>query len=119
MKLALGSYRINGIPKFARSASGSKSMPAIGHQMRSIRRKVKAEVRQAVIRHFRSRCRRFEAVPAKRDGANQPTPNPSRMAKKGIPMPPPTARRSSRMKAMIGRRNLRARRVDMDLQFKV
>ena len=119
MKLALGSYRINGIPKFAMSASGSKSMRAIGPQMRSIRRKVKAEVRQAVIRHLRSRCQRFEAVPAKTDGAIQPTPNPSTIAKKGTPMPIPTAKRSRRIKAMMGKRNLRVRRVDIDLHSKV
>jgi hypothetical protein len=52
MKLALGSYRIIGMPKFARSAEGSRSIREIGPQMRSIRNKVKLEVRKAAVRLF-------------------------------------------------------------------
>jgi hypothetical protein len=52
MKLALGSNKINGIPKFARSADGSRSIRVIGPQMISISKNVKHDVRYAAVRHI-------------------------------------------------------------------
>jgi hypothetical protein len=47
------------------------------------------------------------------DGVNQPTINPNRMAKMGTPIPTPTAKRSRRIKASIGKRSLRDLTVDI------
>lgn len=112
-KLAFGSYKSIGIPKFAKSAAGSKSIWAAGPQMMSINMNVKPAVRQAATRHMRSSWRQCEAVFTRIDGANQPVMNPNRIAKIGTPIPAPTAKRSRKTKTTKGTRNSRESKVDI------
>jgi hypothetical protein len=115
MKLALGSNKIKGIPKLARSADGSSNMRAGGAQIIIIINNVKQDVRIDASMHFFSNSRKLAASRMNIRGANQPTTNPRRIAKKGTPMPAPIARRSRKQNAMIGSRNRREINLDIIL----
>lgn len=99
MKLAFGSYRIIGMPKFLKSDAGSKSRMMVRPQMAHITKKVKNEVMKAYLKTrwrvslmLRSRTLILFAM-------YQPTTNPNSMQKIGTPIPIPTHRRSRRMKS--------------------
>ena len=117
MKLALGSNKIKGIPKFARSADGSSSMRVVGPQVIIIMNNVKDDVRNDASRHFFSNSRKFDVSRKNIRGINQPTTNPKRIAKMGTPIPAPIARRSRKQNAMIGSRNRREINLDIFFSF--
>jgi hypothetical protein len=115
MKLALGSYKIIGIPKLMKSAEGSRSIRVVGIQMMTIRRNVKHDVRNDAIKHLFNNLRKSVTSLNNICGTNQPTTSPRRIAKIGTPIPAPIANRSRRQNAMIGNTNLRG--IILDILF--
>jgi hypothetical protein len=100
MKLARGSYRIIGIPKFARSLPGSKSMLMLGPHSTSIQNSVTAEVSKAYKITLRKTIGIEEVVVVTYLATNHPTGKPNNMQKMGTPMPIPTQMVSSTTKMM-------------------
>jgi hypothetical protein len=106
MKLALGSNKINGIPKLTRSADGPRSILVVGTQMITISKKVKHDVRNDTVIHLLNNRRKSDSVLKNMGGTNQPTTNPRRIAKMGTPIPAPTAKISRKQKAKMGNKYL-------------
>jgi hypothetical protein len=115
MKLALGSYKISGIPKLTKSADGSRSIRVVGTQMMIMRRNVKHDVRNDANKHLFNNLCKSDTSRNNICGTNQPTTKPRRMAKMGTPMPAPTANRSKKQYAMNGSTNLRE--IILDILF--
>jgi hypothetical protein len=99
MKLAFGSKRIMGMPKFRKSDEGSKSMIIIRPQIAHITRKVKSEVMTVylmILLRTSSGLRSRLVILLAR---YQPTTNPNNIQKIGTPIPIPTHKRSRIMKS--------------------
>ncbi len=98
IKLAFGSYRIMGMPKFWKSDAGSKSIIIMRPQIAHIIRKVKNEVIIADRKTFFSISFVLRASWLILPAIYQPTTNPKSMQKIGTPIPIPTHTRSRMMK---------------------
>lgn len=101
IKLAFGSKRISGIPKFARSASGSNSMAVAPLHISIIRIKVKQEVRAAQRSALPSSCLISSGRTKSLIAINHPTGRPKSMQKNGTPMPSPAQMISRKTKSAI------------------
>ena len=88
MKLAKGSYRIIGIPAFARSLPGPYRY-VTNPQMAIMPSKVTADVASAYQRTFRKTWRTSVVVVVIYFTENQPTRKPNRIQKMGTPIPIP------------------------------
>ena len=95
IKLSLGSYRINGIPKLARSALGSHIMGIKLPHIKIINNMVNAEVTEAYLNIMLKLCfiSRLEAYILL--VKNHPTGNPKIMQNIGTPIPKPTQNKSA------------------------
>ena len=94
-----------GIPVFLKSNPFSKNFRKYGHQMKIICTIVKSEVRRPFFKESLAGSNGSQVFSMALDVRNHPVGRPSRMLKKGTPMPSPvqmTSRKMYKMTAFVG-----------------
>jgi len=92
IKLSFGSYKINGIPKLAKSALGSHIISIMLPHIRIINNMVKAELNKAylnILLYFLSKLEAYDLLVK-----YHPTGNPNSIQNTGTPIPKPTQNKS-------------------------